>query len=150
MLYKVVCNVKLHFELFSHFIEYHTFQLRAYLFQARSLLGSDDTGLSDPFARVLISNQCQSTQVIECSLSPTWDETLVFRNIVLYGPIEEIVDCPPLVIVEVFDYDTVGRCLIKCYIKYIMHLGNYNLILLEFFNHKLGKSLTHIYIYYHV
>ena len=30
------------------------FQLRAHIFQARNLIGSDDSGLSDPFARVII------------------------------------------------------------------------------------------------
>jgi len=39
------------------------FQLRAYLYQARSLIGSDESGLSDPFARVIVSNQCRRTQV---------------------------------------------------------------------------------------
>ena len=41
----------------------YRFQLRAYLYQARSLIGSDDSGLSDPFARVIVSNHCRSTQV---------------------------------------------------------------------------------------
>jgi len=41
----------------------YVFQLRAYLYQARGLIPSDDSGLSDPFARVIVSNQCRSTQV---------------------------------------------------------------------------------------
>ena len=90
-------------------VECHTFQLRAYLFQARSLLGSDDTGLSDPFTRILIGNHCVSTQVIEKTLSPTWDETLVVRDVKVYGPLENIVKNPPLVVCEVFDYDFVGK-----------------------------------------
>jgi len=43
--------------------ESYLFQLRAYLYQARSLIGSDESGLSDPFARVIVSNYCRSTQV---------------------------------------------------------------------------------------
>ena len=33
------------------------------MYQARSLIGSDASGLSDPFARVLFSDQSQTTQV---------------------------------------------------------------------------------------
>ncbi|GCB79911.1 hypothetical protein scyTo_0017037 [Scyliorhinus torazame] len=39
------------------------FQLRAHLYQARGVLAADDTGLSDPFAKVVFSTQCQSTRV---------------------------------------------------------------------------------------
>lgn len=79
------------------------------MFQARSLLGADDTGLSDPFARILISNQCKSTEVVHKTLSPSWDQSLLFKDIVLYGPVVKIGDTPPTVIVEFFDYDLVGR-----------------------------------------
>ena len=55
------------------FTDSYVFQLRAYLYQARSLIGSDESGLSDPFARVIVSNQCRRTQVcaydmIRCDL----------------------------------------------------------------------------------
>lgn len=49
--------------------DFSYFQLRAHLYQARGVLAADDSGLSDPFARVLISTQCQTTQVraeLEC------------------------------------------------------------------------------------
>ena len=39
------------------------FQLRAHMYQARSLIGSDASGLSDPFARVVFGDQSQCTQV---------------------------------------------------------------------------------------
>ena len=58
---------------------------------------------------MLISNQCQSTEHISETLSPTYDQTLVFKDIVLYGPIEQIVENPPTVIVEFFDHDTIGK-----------------------------------------
>ena len=38
--------------------------MRAYVYQARSLIGSDDSGLSDPFARVIMGEYCKTTQVI--------------------------------------------------------------------------------------
>ncbi len=81
--------------------------MRAYIFQARSLIGSDDTGLSDPFARVIFSHECQSTQYVNETLSPVWDETLVFRDVTLYGPIANIAYTPPSVCVEFYDYDVV-------------------------------------------
>ena len=37
--------------------------MRAYVYQARSLIGSDDSGLSDPFARIVIGEYCKTTQV---------------------------------------------------------------------------------------
>lgn len=39
------------------------FQVRAHMYQARSLIGSDASGLSDPFARVIIGEYCKVTQV---------------------------------------------------------------------------------------
>ncbi|MEQ2194405.1 hypothetical protein XENOCAPTIV_028903 [Xenoophorus captivus] len=38
------------------------FQLRCHLYQGRGLLAADDDGLSDPFARVIFSTQCQVTR----------------------------------------------------------------------------------------
>lgn len=45
------------------FPEKQTFQLRAHMYQARSLIGSDSSGLSDPFARVLFGDKSLTTQV---------------------------------------------------------------------------------------
>lgn len=39
------------------------FQLRCHLYQGRGLMAADDNGLSDPFAKVLFSTQCQVTRV---------------------------------------------------------------------------------------
>lgn len=39
------------------------FQLRCHLYQGRGLLAADSDGLSDPFAKVLFSTQCQVTKV---------------------------------------------------------------------------------------
>ena len=41
------------------------------------------------------------------TLCPSWDETLVLDEVELYGPLQTIVDTPPMIIVEIFDYDTV-------------------------------------------
>uniref|UniRef100_H3ANS4 C2 domain-containing protein n=1 Tax=Latimeria chalumnae TaxID=7897 RepID=H3ANS4_LATCH len=87
----------------------HEYQLRTHLFQARGLLAIDDNGLSDPFARVLFSTSSQSTEIAERTLSPTWDQTLVFQEIVLYGDPKDIQDRPPKVIIEIFDHNKGGR-----------------------------------------
>ena len=40
------------------------FELRCHLFQARAVLPADDTGLSDPFVRILFKGQSRQTRVI--------------------------------------------------------------------------------------
>ncbi len=54
------------FDLFSGHtgsFQFQFFQVRAHMYQARSLIGSDASGLSDPFARVIIGEYCKTTQV---------------------------------------------------------------------------------------
>ncbi len=79
------------------------------MYQARSLIGSDASGLSDPFARVICGEYTKVTQVIDETLSPTWDELLVFDEILVYGRREDIKANPPVVIVEIYDQDKVGK-----------------------------------------
>ncbi|XP_066093289.1 fer-1-like protein 4 isoform X1 [Saccopteryx bilineata] len=91
-----------------HRDDFSYFQLRAHLYQARGVLAADDTGLSDPFARVLISTQCQTTRVLEQTLSPLWDELLVFDQLIVDGRREHLQQEPPLVIINVFDHNKFG------------------------------------------
>ncbi|CAH0402078.1 unnamed protein product [Chilo suppressalis] len=91
------------------YAEKHSFQMRAYIYQARSLIGSDSSGLSDPFARVVIGDSTATTQVIDETLSPTWDELLVFDDVLLYSTIEQIKADPPTIVIEIFDQDKVGK-----------------------------------------
>ncbi|XP_073930735.1 fer-1-like protein 4 isoform X1 [Castor canadensis] len=88
--------------------DFSYFQLRAHLYQARGVLAADDSGLSDPFARVLISTQCQSTRVLEQTLSPLWDELLVFDQLIVDGRREQLQEEPPLVVISVFDHNKFG------------------------------------------
>uniref|UniRef100_H3ANS6 C2 domain-containing protein n=1 Tax=Latimeria chalumnae TaxID=7897 RepID=H3ANS6_LATCH len=48
-------------------------------------------------------------EIAERTLSPTWDQTLVFQEIVLYGDPKDIQDRPPKVIIEIFDHNKGGR-----------------------------------------
>ncbi|RWS06883.1 otoferlin-like isoform X3, partial [Dinothrombium tinctorium] len=106
------------------YVEKHTFQFRAHMYQARSLIGSDSSGLSDPFAKVIFADYCQMTQVIEETLSPTWDEMLIFPQVTLFGNRIDILNDPPTVVIEIYDQDKVGksefigRSFAKCYIRF--------------------------------
>ncbi|XP_061731426.1 fer-1-like protein 4 isoform X1 [Nerophis ophidion] len=84
------------------------FQLRCHMYQARGLLAADDDGLSDPFAKVVFSTQCQLTKVSPDTLSPAWSECLLFERVLLEGTMEDLQQDPPLVVIHVFDYDAVG------------------------------------------
>ncbi|KAL6046825.1 hypothetical protein STEG23_005098 [Scotinomys teguina] len=88
--------------------DFSYFQLRAHLYQARGVLAADDSGLSDPFARVLISTQCQTTRILEQTLSPLWDELLVFDQLIVDGRREHLQEEPPLVVINVFDHNKFG------------------------------------------
>ncbi|KAF2368428.1 C2 domain [Trinorchestia longiramus] len=92
-----------------HYSAKQVFQLRAHVYQARSLIGSDASGLSDPFARIIFGEHCRVTQVIDETLSPTWDELLIFDEVIVYGVKEEMKKEPPMVVVEIFDQDKVGK-----------------------------------------
>ncbi|XP_034756055.1 otoferlin isoform X9 [Etheostoma cragini] len=85
------------------------FQLRAHMYQARSLFAADSSGLSDPFARVFFSTHSQVTEVLSETLCPTWDQLLVFDDVELFGEASELRDDPPIIVVEIFDQDTVGK-----------------------------------------
>ncbi|XP_053689019.1 otoferlin-like [Sabethes cyaneus] len=91
------------------YVEKHVFQMRAHVYQARSLIGSDASGLSDPYATVYITEFSRTTQVIEETLSPTWDELLLFDEIVIYGAKDEIKKDPPTIVIDIYDQDKVGK-----------------------------------------
>ncbi|KTF87287.1 hypothetical protein cypCar_00015917, partial [Cyprinus carpio] len=86
----------------------HLFQLRAHMYQARGLIAADNTGLSDPFAWVSFLSNSQSTGIIKQTLTPTWNQLILINNVCLYGGLYEIVQDPPLVLIEVYDDDAVG------------------------------------------
>uniref|UniRef100_A0A672KN14 Fer-1-like protein 4 n=1 Tax=Sinocyclocheilus grahami TaxID=75366 RepID=A0A672KN14_SINGR len=84
------------------------FQLRAHIYQARGIIAADDNGLSDPFAKVVFSTQCQVTRVMEETLSPTWSELLLYDQVLMEGSKDEYREDPPLVIIKVYDYNKLG------------------------------------------
>ena len=54
-------------------------------------------------------------QVIDETLSPTWDELLVINDVVVYGTKDEIKNDPPMVVIEIFDQDKVVSSHLKKY-----------------------------------
>ena len=49
------------------------------------------------------------TTVLTQTLSPTWDQTLIFDEIEIYEGVENVAKNPPTVVVELFDRDSVVR-----------------------------------------
>ncbi|NXA41526.1 FR1L4 protein, partial [Eudromia elegans] len=88
--------------------DFSYFQLRAHLYQARGILPADDSGLSDPFARVVFSTHCQTTRILEETLSPMWNELLLFDQLVVDGKREELKTETPIVIVNLFNHNRFG------------------------------------------
>lgn len=46
-------------------------------------------------------------QIISQTLSPTWNQMLLFNELVLHGDEKELAESPPLVVVELYDSDAV-------------------------------------------
>lgn len=89
--------------------ERHHFQLRCHMYQARGLIAADNTGLSDPFARVTFQSNSQSTNVISQTLSPTWNQCLLMSRLLLSGDLQHIRQEPPRTVIEVYDDDALGK-----------------------------------------
>lgn len=62
--------------------------------------------LGDP-ATQLNGSFGPSFQIISQTLSPTWNQMLLFNELVLHGEDREIMASPPLVVVELYDSDAV-------------------------------------------
>ncbi|KAI4471231.1 fer-1-like [Holotrichia oblita] len=98
------------------------FQCRAHIYQGNLKFGTDSSGLSNLFARVIISKFSASTEVKKAALNPHWNETLTVTNVVIYGSREYLKAHPPSVVIEVIDResqnDLIGRTFIKSSIKF--------------------------------
>nr|XP_009914816.1 PREDICTED: fer-1-like protein 4 isoform X7 [Haliaeetus albicilla] len=88
--------------------DFSYFQLRAHLYQAQGILPADDNGLSDPFARVVFSTHCQTTRMLEETLSPMWNELLLFDQLIIDGKKEELKTDTPIIIINLFSHNKFG------------------------------------------
>ncbi|XP_035244550.1 fer-1-like protein 4 [Anguilla anguilla] len=120
------------------------FQLRAHIYQARGIMAADDNGLSDPFTRVVFSTQCQTTRIIEETLSPTWTQLLLFHQILIEGSKEDLRNDPPIIIIDMYDYDKIGspmalgRAFAEPELKFVEEA--YKKPALQFFDIRRGKT----------
>ncbi|XP_061486315.1 fer-1-like protein 4 [Rhineura floridana] len=88
--------------------DFSYFQLRVHLYQARGILPADENGLSDPFAKVVFSTQCQTTSVLEETLSPMWNELLLYDQLIIDGKKEDLKTETPVAVVNIFDHNKFG------------------------------------------
>ncbi|XP_035692496.1 myoferlin-like [Branchiostoma floridae] len=110
--------------------EGHEYELHCYIYQARDLQSADRDGMDgkskkistrclhscdhdvktspmvdDPFLSVFFSCRNQRTKVVKKTLNPVWDQTLVFKDLRIYGTPETVAANPPPVVVQVYDHD---------------------------------------------
>ncbi|KAK7910021.1 hypothetical protein WMY93_014705 [Mugilogobius chulae] len=84
------------------------YHLRCYLYQARDLPAMDKDSFSDSYAIVSFLHQSQKTVTVRNTLNPTWDQTLMFYEVEIFGDAENVRNNPPNVVVELYDQDTYG------------------------------------------
>uniref|UniRef100_A0A3Q2YKB9 Myoferlin n=1 Tax=Hippocampus comes TaxID=109280 RepID=A0A3Q2YKB9_HIPCM len=90
-------------------ISCHFSQLRVYVYQARNLCAMDKDSFSDPYAHVSFLHLSKTTEVIGATLNPTWDQSLIFDDVEIYGDPQTIAHNPPDVVLELYDSDKVGK-----------------------------------------
>ncbi|XP_075072230.1 myoferlin isoform X2 [Mixophyes fleayi] len=91
---------------FDRVFNYH---LRCYLYQARGLSAMDKDSFSDPYAHVSFLHRSKTTEIITATLNPSWDQTLIFNEVEIYGDPQAVAQNPPNVVIEIFDSDQVGK-----------------------------------------
>ncbi|XP_036428178.1 myoferlin isoform X2 [Colossoma macropomum] len=91
---------------FDRCYDYH---LRVYVYQARNLTALDRDSFSDPYVHVSYLHMSKTTEIIKSTLNPTWDQTLIFNRVELYGEPQTLSRNPPQIVLEVFDSDQVGK-----------------------------------------
>ncbi|KAM9345045.1 myoferlin [Symphorus nematophorus] len=92
-----------------HFSRSYIYHLRVYVYQGRNLCAMDKDSFSDPYAHVSFLHLSKTTEVIRATLNPTWDQTLIFEDIEIYGDPQTIARNPPDVVLELYDSDQVGK-----------------------------------------
>uniref|UniRef100_UPI00244424CB myoferlin-like n=1 Tax=Nyctereutes procyonoides TaxID=34880 RepID=UPI00244424CB len=92
-----------------NFDRVYIYHLRCYIYQARNLVVLDKDSFSDPYAHVSFLHRSKTTEIIHSTLNPTWDQTIIFDEIEIYGEPQTVLQNPPKVIIELFDNDQVGK-----------------------------------------
>ncbi|XP_057386469.1 myoferlin isoform X2 [Balaenoptera acutorostrata] len=92
-----------------NFDRVYIYHLRCYIYQARNLMALDKDSFSDPYAHVSFLHRSKTTEIIHSTLNPTWDQTIIFDEIEIYGEPQTVLQNPPKVVIELFDNDKVGK-----------------------------------------
>ncbi|XP_032358035.1 myoferlin isoform X2 [Etheostoma spectabile] len=87
----------------------HMYHLRVYVYQAQNLASMDKDSFSDPYAHVSFLHLSKTTESMQATLNPTWDQTLIFSNVEIYGDPQNVAQRPPDVVLEFYDKDQVGK-----------------------------------------
>lgn len=64
---------------------------------------------TDPYAHVSFLHVSKTTEKLRATLNPTWDQTLIFNDVEIYGDPQKIAYRPPNVVLEFYDSDQVVR-----------------------------------------
>ena len=59
----------------------------------------------DAFARVVFSTQAAETRIIFETRNPTWNQMLIFYDLTIWGDVDAVIENPPTIMNEIFDYD---------------------------------------------
>ncbi|XP_062299153.1 myoferlin-like [Scomber scombrus] len=87
----------------------YMYHLRVYVYQARNMASLDKDSFSDPYTHVSFLHVSKTTEKLRATLNPTWDQTLIFNDVEIYGDPQTIAQRPPDVVLEFYDYDQVGK-----------------------------------------
>ncbi|XP_068440047.1 myoferlin-like isoform X2 [Clinocottus analis] len=87
----------------------HLYHLRVYVFQAQNLASMDKDSFSDPYAHVSFLHVSKTTEKLQATLNPTWDQTLIFNDVEIFGDPQKVAQHPPEVVLEFYDNDQVGK-----------------------------------------
>ncbi|KAJ3610380.1 hypothetical protein NHX12_022472 [Muraenolepis orangiensis] len=78
------------------------------------LFGANTPNVSCCFSRcyryhLRVQLLSKTTEVVRATLNPTWDQTLIFDDVEIYGDPKTVARDPPDVVMELYDSDQVGR-----------------------------------------
>ena len=62
---------------------------------------------ADPYCVLTFLNQTQVSCIVDQTLCPVWDETLLFDNVLIAGEPERMQDSLPDIVLELFDHDVI-------------------------------------------
>lgn len=63
--------------------------------------------IADPYVHVSFLHMSKKTEIVKSTLNPTWDQTLIFSRVQIYGDPQNLARKPPHIVLEIFDHDQV-------------------------------------------